>query len=481
MPGVIVETSTQPGATGLVEPVGATFFVAGLAERGDSVNPIEVRSMAEYAQKLGGRVSYGALYDALTLFFSEGGSRALVARVVGAGATLGTLMLADRAGTPANTVRLDAKNAGAWSTQVTVEVLDGVLADTFTVLVRLNGVLVEQYRDQANPTDFVAALNARSALLTATNMGSATAAPSNNPAVLAATALSAGDDNRAAVNAAALVAALARFSPELGTGAVAIPGQAASAVGSGLQAHALAHGRIALLAPALNSNIAAAKAEADPLRDDVDGSSSGFFYQWLTIPDGAGGTRTVSPEAFVAAKRSEAIRLAGPWRAPAAAQGRSRYAIAATPKVTRAELDDLANSRINAFRDFGGEVRLYGWRSLSIDAQNFLFLSARDTLNYIAQVAEAVLEEYVAETVDGSGRFLGRLEGEIRGVLEPIRADGGLFELDDEGYSVDVSEAVNTAEVLAAGEVRAVVGVRISPIAETIRLYLSKVPVGASL
>jgi hypothetical protein len=180
--------------------------------------------MADVATYLGTRQSYGNVWDQLKVFFDEGGQQAYVARVVGPAATKGTLSLNDRAVAPQPTLRIDAQNPGSWSSQITVEVQDGASPNTFRLLVRLNGDLVEDYNNLVTPADAVSAMG-KSPYVRATDLGSATAAPDNRPVVAAATALSVGSDDRASVVAATYTAALAQFVPGFGDGAVAIPGQ----------------------------------------------------------------------------------------------------------------------------------------------------------------------------------------------------------------------------------------------------------------
>jgi hypothetical protein len=161
------------------------------------------------------------VYDALQTYFGEGGSRAYVARVVGGAATKGTLTVND--GSAARpTLRFDAQNAGAWSSTLQVQIDPGTQTNTYKVTLLLAGNVVEVHDNLADPNAAVAAF-AASPYVRATNLGSATAAPGNNPATIAATALSAGNDDRGTVNAAAMVTALAQFGPDLGPGASRSP------------------------------------------------------------------------------------------------------------------------------------------------------------------------------------------------------------------------------------------------------------------
>lgn len=481
--GVKVQTGTAPGAPDRGLPVGATFYVAGLAERGDTVGPIEVRSMSDYRLKLGNRVSYGYLYDQLETFFAEGGVLANVARVVGPAAITGTKVLVDRAGAPLNTLTLTAKNAGAWSANLDVEVANGNVADTFTITLYVDDVVLEVYEDLATPAAAAIAINAGSELVTAVDNGSATAAPNNNPAVLAAAAFSAGTDDRASVVAADYVAALARFTDK--GGIVAIPGQTSANVGAGLEAHAKAFARVYAAATAIAQSQAQAQAAALARRNANGAEHGGLFWPWVKTPDGAGGTRTIPPEGYVAAMRTRALRESGPWRAPAGDIARARFVVGVETELTAEQVDDAVAARVNPIITKAGGIRLYGWRSLSTDAANYRQLTGRDTLNLISIVGADDLEEFVFDTFDGDGRKLSAVYGKLDARLAPMREAGGLFAriVDgnevDPGYVIDLSG--NTPETLAADEVHAKVGARVSPTGETIFLDIVKVPVDSSL
>lgn len=485
--GVIVETASRPAPSDSVSTPGASYFVVGITERGDSTQAVEVLSLADYADKFGSRVSYGAVYDDLATFFAEGGTRAFVARLAGSSATKGTLTLVDRAGAPINTIRIDANAVGAWSARVKVSVADGAVANTFTVTILLDDVAVEVYPNLATPAAAVSALGA-SRYVTAANLASATAAPANNPAVLAATVLSTGTDDRGALVSADYVTALARFGPDLGPGIVAIPGQTAANVGAGLVAHARTLARLALLAPASAQTPTQAKTATVAFLGIAGSEHAGLVYPWIQIDDGAGGLRTISPEGYVAACRARAHRTAGPWRAPAGEIARARSVVSVERTLTRAEIDDLNANQVIPVAVISGAVELYGWRSLSLDARNYRLLTGRDVMNEVAAEGGKRLEGFVWGTVDARGHFQSELATELRAVLEPMESAGGLFaKTDADGnvvspaYSIDTSAAVNTDEILAADEVRVDVALRVSPTGELIRLRITKVAFDSAL
>lgn len=485
MPGVTIRTETRSGPVNPPVPASGRYFVAGLLERGRTDVAQRVRSLAELEVLYGGRVAYGSAYDDLRVYFEEGGTEAYVIRVVGPAATLGTRTLVDKAGSPLNTLRIDAIAAGAWSTGVTVQSKAGTTSGTYALVI-VGPASTETYDNLTTPADAVAAL-ASSAYVRAVDLGSATAAPNNQPAVLAATALSAGADDRASITAAHMYGALDEFGPELGAGAVAIPGYASSLVGAGIIAHAVESRRLALLAPAVDSSIAEAITAADAILGDDGSEHAGLFYPWIRIPMGNSVTKLVSPEGYVAAMRARAILEAGPWRPPAGEVAVARFVVGAEAELTRAEGDELDEAHVSAIRTIAGTTRLYGWRSLSSDEDNYALLTGRDVMNVVAYDAEARLERHVFKPIDVKGQLLGSVAADLVGILDPMRQAGGLYprivdgQQLDPGYSVDVGPTVNSTAVLNSNTVAAVVALRVSPVGSLVDVTIVKAGLTANV
>lgn len=477
MPGVVVSTQTagSPSANSSVQ--SGQFFIVGLTERGPTDAPILVQGMADVAALTGARVSYGVVWDQLTTFFNEGGLRAYISRVVGAAATVGTLSLVDRAGSPLNTLRVDAANPGSWSTQLTVQVRDGSLVNTFRITVYLNGVSVEDHNNLASPAAAALAFTG-SQYVKVTNLGSATAAPNNNPAVIAATALSAGSDDRGSVVDANYVSALSNFNPDLGDGAVAIPGRTTTAIWQGIDAHCVANNRIGLLASAQGDTKSTLLGRTAEVTDEY----CGIFTPWVHISDGAGGQLVISPEGYVAACRSKAINQTGAWRVPAGAIAQASTLLDVDQAWSASDANDLDSAHISVIRVIAGTIRLYGWRSTSSDIGNYSLLNQRDLLNSISVAAKNLMEQYVFQTIDSAGHLQSQMASSLIGILDPIAQAGGLFPFlaadgsqIDPGYKVETGSSVNTTAVLNNNEVRARISVRVSPSGALITLTIVKV------
>ncbi|HZA73394.1 MAG TPA: hypothetical protein VE476_10845 [Propionibacteriaceae bacterium] len=484
MPGVTITTGAVAGPSAPTIAPASTYFAVGLAERGAVDEPVLCNSFTEFEASFGTRQSYGALWDDLKTFFEEGGTRAYVTRVVGDAATTGALAspLMDQAATPVATLAVAARNPGAWSSRVSVQVLAGAATDTFILRVFVDGKQASSYTNLHTPAEAVSRA-ADDPYIKVTNSGSATAAPDNNPVALGSpVALAAGTDDRAAVVAADYVAALERFETGLGDGAVAIPGIGPS-VHAGLIAHADANNRLALLCEARTADISTLVDTAAAL----DAKRAGLFAPWIRVPDTFGGTRTISPEGYVAACRARAHAV-GPWKA-APAESRARYVVASDTAFTAAQGEELDAAKVNVIRTVAGFIRLYGWKSLSADEVNWKFLTGADVVNRVVTEAYAQLEPYVFGAIDARGHLLAKIEGTLIGIVAPMAAADGLFAriapdgetILDPGYRVNVSTDLNTTESLALNQVLAELGIRVVPTAALVMLTVTKAAVTAAL
>lgn len=483
-PGVTVTTAVRSGPTGTPRVNSGQYFVIGLAERGPTDRSVKINSMGDYRRIYGDRTTYGALFDDLTMFFESGGQQAVVLRVVGAAATTGTVQLKDGAGTPLNTVAVNAAAAGAWASRLQVVVAAGDNANTRKVTINLDGSPVESYNNLADVQTMVSRF-AASPYVRLTDLGSVTAAPNNLPSV-GTFVLSAGTDDRLSVDGARVGSKLAVFNSGDGDGAIAAPG-----FGSSVHAALLSHGaenrRVAILSAARGTSVNDLRILG--LSVNANGQHGDIFAPHLVVGDGVGGTRVVPPDGYVAAARARTHDLTGPWASPAGEGSISGYVLGVDQEFSRADHELLDAGRISPIRVVSNRIRLYGWRSLSGNDTDYGSLTVQDTLNRISVECEARLEPFVHKTIDGRGQLFAAMAGVPIGVVEPIRASGGVFEkvdaasqeVVDPGYSVNVGPSLNTVESLQGNRVNAQVAVRLSPNAFSINLSIIKVGLTAAV
>ncbi|QIN94343.1 tail sheath protein [Arthrobacter phage Abba] len=480
--GVEVTTSLRSGPSNPGVTSGR-FHVAGLTQFGPINKGVVVRSLAQYLATFGDRTPYSsAMFDTARLFFEEGGSELVVSRVVGPAATRGSITLKDTAGV--DTVKIEAVDPGAASASLSVEVTES--GDTFGVIIRRDGDVIVRFVGLTSPSDFVSKA-ATNQFVNVTSLGSATAAPGDNPDTVAPVTLTVGTDDRASVTIEHVIAALEAAGSLAAGGAVAAPGYTVDTIGAQLAAHAKASKKIALLAVEPGATRADVIASATAFGDNADGDAAGIFYPSLIVPDG-GGTRVVGPEGYVAAVRAKAHRDVGAWQAPAGDRARTRWALGTDVPVDVASNNLLNDARVNGIVSTGINVRLYGYASLAIDVDNMGMLTARDVLNNLAIGVSAALEPYVFGNLDGKRHLLGFIESAVTGVLDPIAKRDGFYSASDEegneidpGYRVVVDTSLNTVGTARDNKVVVNVGVRLSPSAQLIQVEIIKVALGASV
>ena len=475
MPGVVVTTAVRTGPNGTTIAPASSFFVVGTALRGPIDETVQINGIADFESYFGGYDANFTLHSHVQTFFEEGGSRAYVARAVGASATAGTKTLQASGPTPALT--LTAKSPGAWSGDVDVVVTAGP-GGGFVTKIYVEDLLKYSSGELATVGALATSINAHPI---ASIYVSATALLPNSALIPAAiSALSTGS-NGSAPTVTDLVTALNLFGSEYGAGAVALPGQFSTAAYDGLLAHAVTNNRIALLGfnPAFDYEDAISAA-AD-YSDVANAEYLAFYFPHVKIPGAAGSTLTISPEAYVAAKRSLALNQIGPWQAGAGVISKADFVTGVASSVDKTTSDALDEGRVNAIRMIQGSVRVYGARSASSDEVNWRWIMYRDFMNHIVVEAERVLEDLVFSTIDGRNTVFGRTEARLVGLLDPFSTAGGLyaaFDADgnqiDPGYSVEVSEALNPVSSLATGVIKAKVGVRPSSVGDKIYVEVVK-------
>lgn len=485
MPGIVVNTTVRTGpSTTNVAPT-ATWFVVGETQRGPAADPQLVTSISDYETIFGDYVSYGSVYQQVQTFFEEGGAQCYVSRVVGASATAGFVSLPNTASGTA--ITLTAVGEGDWSEDLTVTV--GSLGSGKVLKLFLNTDLVYSTGEAADAAALVSKINnsAVAAKYATAAIGTGTIANTGS-----ALAFSAGDDDRGAIVDQDWLDALDAFGSDLGAGAVSMPGMVTSgnaeSVHGDILAHCYANHRIGILSTPSSYTSTQAATHGESLGAAEHAEYGALYWPWVTMNLESGTALTISPEGFVAAKRSVAFNRTGPWSAYAGLISQSQFITGISQAVSKTTGDALDESRVNALRIINNAVRVYGFRSLSSDEDNFRFLNSREMLNYVVVQAEAELEDLVFSPIDGRNALFTQVKGRLIGLLEPIRIAGGLYEAFDAtgkridyGYSVVVNDAINPVSQLAGGLVKAKVGIRVSSIGDQIQVDVTKSNLTASV
>ncbi|GAB3191749.1 hypothetical protein [Nesterenkonia suensis] len=485
--GVELTSGVRSGPTNTGTPSGI-LHLAGLAEKGPTSRAVTVRSFATYSRLYGGRAPYaGHLFDAARLFFEEGGSELLVSRAVGPAASAASVDLLTpddgEGGGNDPVAHVAAADLGGFANVWTVRVEESDDAYDVTVLDG-DEETIGAWRGVTSIEELVT----RAASNTAVEITSLT--EDEGPLVLDAGDfdLTGGDDDRENVDTDQIIAALETAGTDGEGGAVAVPGYPADVIGGQLAAYAAASRKVALLSAGDEATLGEAESLAGELVDTIDGQHAGLFFPHVTIPDG-NATRTVSPEAFVAALRARAFSTGQFWQIPAGTQrGRARWIVGTATPISSDLNDRLDEAHVNGIQTNGARIFLNNWASLSQDRENFEFLSARDVLNNLKVQIQRRLEPFVWETIDGRGHLLSDIDGAVTAVLSPIANQNGFYaavdsegEELDPGYRVLVDATNNSTETAADNRVQVDVSVRLSPAAKLIQVEIVKVALGGAL
>lgn len=481
MPGVIVSTSVRTGPVGAQVAPAASFFVAGVAERGPADEYTSITSISEFESVYGGRVAGSSLYDSVATFFEEGGARCYVSRIVGPSAVSGARTLG-------SSVELTAKGPGAWSANLWGKAETASGESVVKLYYPDASTLVYTSAAYDNVADLVSAINASSV---ASLYVTASAATSSLPTNMAsASVFTTGDGDEANITDTEKSAALDLFIDSLGAGAVSLIDGEDSNAHELLLNHCYTNNRIAIMHGASDDTTseAIAHSEAAALLDHAEYGA--LYYPWVKIPDGvtAGGTRTIPPDGYVAAKRSKVHTQTGAWAPAAGLATVSNYVNGLVTEVGRTDGDTLNAANVNAIRLIQGSIRIYGARSVSPDSADFKFITARDAVNYITVQAKSTLEDLVFGVLDGRNAIFAEIASRLTSIIEPIRLAGGLYEAFDStgkridyGYTVKCDNSLNPSSQLAEGTIKARVGLRVSTIGELIQVDILKSNISGSL
>jgi len=453
-----------PGTVSIPTDTG-TWFAAGLSDRGPQA-PRLILSLNQFVQVYGSRQSYSVLYDAIEEFFREGGNRVYIGRVCGPGATIGTLNLLDAGA--AVSLAASAKGPGAWSATYYVAVYVGTGGFGIQVL-DPNSVVVEDSGILANQASAVQ-------WSTSSNFINLTVGASlNNPAAMAATHLSAGNDDKSNITDNEWQAAINTFTSDLGPGQVSAPGQTSVTRHSQLVAAAAAMNRVALLDLVDSNNVGTLTGNLPVYSQSTRFAAA--FAPWVVIPGTtSASTRVVPPSCMIAGMIAGNDPTLGVDSASAGGAGISNYAIGLSQaSFTDANRASLNGAGINVIRSMQGEIKNYGWRSLANPVTDQTWIDFGNSRLFCGLSAEFddIGESYVFQ--DLNPNVIDNFHNDLAAALLIHYNQGDLYgATPDQAFVVDTSGAVNTPQTIANLELHAVVQVKMTPFAEWIEIQVVK-------
>lgn len=489
-PGVYVQEVLNPiqSTVGPNSDTVAAFI--GANDRGPTT-PTLVTSWSQYTNLFGSwnLIAGDSLPIAVYMFFSNGGSRAYVQRVVGTGAQSAVRTFNDRAGTPLSTLRLNAKNEGTWGNDINVTITDSTTTGYFNLTVYYGGSadanIVERYTDivmnNADSRYAVAAINAASAYVVATDLNSATAGASKNPAVVANQALSTGANGSSVGN----ITDYSGFDTIKQSLVLNVPAVVSATTVNAAISYAESRDDVFVVI----DGTAATAADQITLTNTYTASShAAVYYPPLVIADptiGVGGasgqTRTVGAGAAVVGLYSATDASRGVFKAPAGLQARLAGATSVA-SLTNAELDALNSNAaaVNAIKFVSGSgIVVMGARTLKggyVDK----YVPVRRTLIYLRKALTDLTEFAIFEPNDPA--LWRRIDATVSSFLTSFWAQGGLRgSVPSQAFFVKVDSTNNPQASIDNGEVHIEVGVALQRPAEFVVIKIGQFDGGSTV
>ena len=477
-PAVVVKNVETPQSAFSSLSTG-TAFIAGEASYGPEV-PTLVRSLSEGVSLYGPRSEAASLklYDSLNSFFSLGGARAYVNRVLGSGGIAALKEVESALKTKALVVTAKYKGTYGNKLQLTV------LAESLVITNEITGEVLETIKIGAE-------LKARTypietAYVTVTE--GSNYATAKTEALKTATIASLATGANPTTTKAETTKAIEGFGKALGPGQLICPTATyglEESVHTAMGEHAQKNNRIAICdlkeASVEKVTVATLTAEKGTYATSIAGymifTASTCVVQGVTI----GTTRTVLSSAVVAGLCAQVAKTGNDNQAPAGeSYPLSPYVLSFTNPFKQAEVEELSTVGINAFKEINGVPTLFGFVTALSREKDLIFWQASPSRERMSLTfkSEAIGNKYLFKTIDGRKRLIHRFQGDLQAIGLEQWNDGALFgETAPEAFLVNVEEPINTPTTIANGELNAELIVRLSPFANLVTITITSTPI----
>jgi uncharacterized protein len=516
-PGVQVVVSDQLPPAAAPTATDVSFFI-GEAQRGPVDVPALIRSPQQFADRFGDRIPQSTLANEIDAYFGEGASRCYVLRLAD--------NVAQAASATQGGVTVTAVDPGTWGAELEVELAPSAaiiatlaegekphlqLADTPTgrgrgkrqppiagaqdgddgngngngngamsVTVRYRGDVVERSAPPlASAGDLVAWASGSDYIRVSADDETATLAAGTFT-------LTGGNDGGLPVtDPYVLLSTAQRFDSALGPGQLVAPGKTTPAMHEALLKGAETGNRVAYLDGDPSADVLTLRAHVAQLRSLAAQRFGGLWAQRATIPGLALGTsRFAHWSAVQAGLTARNDQTGSPNQFAAGSFGVCRFASGLERQFTDAEREALMYAGVNTAKIVYGRPRGYGVRTLveeSGEYRSWLFINNVRLAMAIKARADAIAETYLFRPIDGQGLLFGALRADLGAMCAEYWPEGLYGEEVSDSYRVEVGESVNTPETIAAGEIRAVLGLHMAPPGEWVYIQVVKVPITESL
>lgn len=495
-PGVFIDE--QQMLAGPIQGVTtATAVMCGVTSKGPLREAILVNSWTEFTLKCGGFRSDSYLAYSAYNYFQNGGKRLWVLRLCKAtdDPAVATVTLVDRHSVPAVTLKIDAKNGGAWGNSLRISITNGTLDEDnqFKIIVKLGTEIVEVWDNlsmvDADANYVEGIINNSSDYITVTDLDSATTSPNDRPAIQTDTEATLGDDGTAPEAGDFIFTPLNNIE---GSFMLACPGvfsasgaftSLATVIGAGT-AYAEGRGNSTFVAdPTVNLTVAA-MVTFRKSTINVNSSYGTLYYPWVLMSDPSGvGTNPVKyvpPSGFVMGVTARTDLSRGAWKAPAGVDANCVGALGLQAKILDSDQDQLNPIGVNCIRIFSGiGIVVYGARTLSNNIQ-YVQIPVRRNINYIKESFKngfvfapfEINDETLWATLIVLGRGFLIDHWKKRGLYGPTA---------DKAFFIKCDAEINTQAVIDSGKVKYQLGVRPSKMAEFIIVTITQWDGGQSI
>lgn len=454
-------------------------FLIGVSTKGAVGQVQKVISVADAVDRIGPRMAANPyLYDALDCAFREGASVVYISRAVGAAAATAKVEAVDAVGK--KSLRILAKSPGAWGNALSAEIT--LTAGSVVIVVKYEGSVVESSPALATNPEVVEWAKG-SQYVTIEDVSAAEGAGDAKTQTVAPVG---GADDVAGVGTAQIEAALNVMTNDLGPGQVAAPGFTSEAVHKALLAHAAATNRRALLDDPVETPVAELVAHATAMRGP-NARFGALFASWAYVPGLSLGTTRKVPYSGLQMGLTARAESEGnnPNKAAAGPRGKSRYATGLVNVFTDAQRETLDDAGVTSSILVRGVVTTYGNVTLvnQTTEPNWKSFSASRLVMAVAAKAAVILESYDFEQIDGRGYVFKKLQGDLAGgACMPFYLDNALYgQTPEEAFFVNTGPDVNTPTSISQEEIKAQIGIRVSPTASFLEVEVVKVPTTESL
>jgi uncharacterized protein len=489
-PGVYVQETLNPVQSTVGPNSDSIGAFIGANDRGPT-RPTLVTSWSDYTTKFGtwNTTASNALPLAVYMFFSNGGSRAYVTRVV-ATAVSATRSFNDTAGTPIATLSLTAANAGTWGNSINVTFSASTTTGLFDATIYYGGstdaFIVEKFTDLSMTTTnsryAVSVINAGSSYVTATDLGSASTGATRNPSTATPNqALSSGTNG----SAISTITSYSTFDTIKQSLILNVPGFTDATTINAAISYAAAREDVFVVIDGMVDTVANQLTRAAAY---TASSYAAVYYPQITIADptiGVGGasnsTILLGAGAALVGLYSATDASRGVFKAPAGLQARLAGAVS-VPVLTNAELDSLnaAAAPVNAIKFVSGSgIVVMGSKTLKpgyIDK----YVPVRRTLIYLRKALTDLTEFAIFEPNDPA--LWRRLDSTVSSFLTQFWAQGGLAgTAPSNAFFVKVDSTNNPQTSIDNGEVNIEVGVALQRPAEFVIIKIGQFDGGTTV